>query len=192
MLPAVAEQNWLSIVGVWNLIEPNICKDKDFDTKHVAEVKIQLETEFLPMKLVFKRTYADKKEAMFVYNLDLYRINSELRGRAPSGLMIIWSFDRDHHRISTTELMSLPGYTGCGLGSALVKLADKIIVSKLIPLTELAPAHQHLPLIGSIEDCAHDSDGKVSHWTTFCAQQLGYSITGKNDNGWPLLTKNFA
>lgn len=192
MISVVAEHNWRAIVSGWDLIADNIKTEKDFDTIHVAEVKIQLKTELQPMKLVFKRTYVDRKEAMFVYVLDLYQNNSELRGRAPSGLMILWSFDRDHHRISTTEVRSLPGFSGCGLGSALVKLADKIIVSKLIPLTELDLKYQHLPIIGSIEDCAHDANGKVTRWTTFCAQQLGYSVTGKNDNGWPLLTKKFV
>lgn len=188
---AVFEQNLMAIMRAWDSIGAKIGCDRDLDIQHVASLEVLLATGTQPMKLVFKRIFTSNRELSFAYRLDLYKTDSELRGRAPSGLMIFWSFDRDHHRISTTEVRTLLGYTGCGLATALVKLADRIIKDKLIPLSELPPEYQRLPLLGLIEDCAHDENGKVTRWTTDRAEGLGYAVTGKNVNGWPVLTKEF-
>ena len=95
-----------------------------------------------------------------LYRLNLYESGSELRGRAPCGLMINWSLKRGCHRVSTTELRTLPGYTSSGLAAALLKLADTIITTKLIPLTSLDPRYRNLPINGLIEDNTHDSNGR--------------------------------
>lgn len=189
----VTKSNWQAISNGWNLMDPKIKTDADFDIKHIENLDIQLSGGSLPMQLVFQRTtnIEDEGDALYSFDLNLYKSGSELRGRAPSGLMIMWSFDRDHYCVSTTELRSLVFYSGHGLGAALFKLSDKIITTKIIPLVERNPKHRGFPVVGVIEDCAEDLKKNKTRWTTFQAQQLGYEVTGKNGYGWPLLTKKF-
>jgi len=187
-----AKRNRIVLENAWSSMESEIASDADLDRKHTTNVTIKLgETDRL-MTLVFQRKMVIRKDGYYIHHLDLYEAGSDLRGRAPSGLMIIWSVTRKYHRVSITELRTLDGYSGNGLGAALLKLADSIITTKLLPLTTLDQKYKDLPIIALMEDTAHDSKGKVSGWTTFQAVQLGYAVTGKNDNGWPVLTKTLA
>jgi hypothetical protein len=188
----IVKHNNRAINSGWELMEPEINLERDLDKERVKRVGIQLKEHDQLMDLVFQRVMADRDESYYFFHLDLYKAGSKLKGRAPSGLMIIWSLERNYHRIATTDVMSLEGYSGCGLGAALIRLADTIITTKIIPLTNLNPIYSELPKIGTIEDTAHDAKGKVTHWSGFQAEKIGYQLTGKNTNGWPVYTKQFV
>lgn len=190
--PQNTDYNWQAIVNGWSLIEREIVSENDLDKKHIKSVVVRLGDTQKLMQLVFQREAAWKQDPFYSHRLNLYELDSDLRDRAPSGLIIIWSLENRYHRISTTDVRSLPGYAGNGLGTALFKLADIIITKKIVPLTSLDPQYSQLPIVGLIEDTAHDLNGKISHWTTFQAEPLGYRVTGKNVNGWPVLTKKLA